>query len=45
MDALEWGREKVEAMKAEDRDPTPEEWAALNARTQALRDALHSDER
>lgn len=45
IDALDWGRERLEAMAAEGRDPTPEEWAALNARTQALRDALHSDQR
>lgn len=32
----------LKAMQAEHRDPTPEEWAALDAQVQALRDQLHA---
>lgn len=38
-----WGAEKVKAMADEGRDPTPEEWDELNARTAELRRRLHSD--
>lgn len=42
---LEWGVGLVNNMVAEKRDPTQEEWDALNARTAALRERLHSDEK
>lgn len=32
----------LKAMQAEGRDPTDAEWAALNARTEALRADLHA---
>ena len=32
---------KLNAMHAENRVPTPEEWAALNAKTDELRAQLH----
>lgn len=36
------GKAKIEAMQAENRDPTPAEWDSLNAQIKALRDELHS---
>lgn len=42
---LEWGSKKVNQFVEEGRDPTPEEWAELNAMTDDLRDMLHSDDR
>lgn len=33
---------KIQAMQAEKRDPTPQEWDELNARIKALRDELHA---
>lgn len=35
-------RNKLELMRAEKRDPTPEEWAALNAQTADLLKQLNS---
>lgn len=42
-DVMLWGKERVQDMVDNQRDPTPEEWDELNNRTQTLRDALHSD--
>lgn len=42
-EALEWGKTALETMVADNRDPTDEEWQEVNARTDALREALHSD--
>lgn len=36
-------RARLQAMKAENRDPTPAEWAELNAEIDAVRDGLHRD--
>lgn len=35
-------RNALEKMRADNRDPTPEEWAALDAITDGLRKQLHS---
>lgn len=35
-------RNALEKMRAEGRDPTPEEWAALDATTDNLRKQLHA---
>ena len=42
---VDWASDQVKIMMREQRDPTDEEWAELNARTEALRDKLHSDDR
>lgn len=42
-EAFEDGLDKVKVMVAEDRDPTEQEWAELNAKTAELREALHTD--
>ena len=42
---VEWASDKIELMIDEQRDPTAEEWEEINARTKALRDKLHSDDR
>jgi hypothetical protein len=34
--------DKLKGMQDEKRDPTPQEWDALNARIKALRDELHA---
>jgi hypothetical protein len=47
MDAYTFAKEssdKVAAMVAEQRDPTPEEWDQLNAVTASLRAELHAPE-
>ncbi len=36
------GHAALTAMQAENRDPTPAEWDALNAQIKALRDELHA---
>lgn len=36
------GRAALQKMQDENRDPSPEEWDALNARIGELRKALHS---
>ena len=41
---FQWGSELVGRMFAEGRDPTQEEWAELNTRTDTLRRLLHSDD-
>lgn len=41
---IEWGRDKIKTFTTEDRNPTDEEWAELNAKTEELRSKLHSDE-
>jgi len=38
---IEQGSTALKAMQAEGRDPTPEEWDALNATIAALRAELH----
>lgn len=35
---------KLKAMHDENRDPTPEEWSALNAQIKALRGELHAED-
>ena len=42
-EAIEWGVGRIKTMQAEGREPTEEEWAELNSRTQGLREALHTD--
>ena len=42
---VDWASDKIKVMAKEQRDPTDEEWAELSAKTEALRDKLHSDER
>lgn len=36
------GTQKLQAMVAENRGPTPEEWSALNAQIHALQTELHA---
>lgn len=36
------GAAAVKSMQAENRDPTPAEWATLDAQIKALRDELHT---
>jgi len=43
MEAFEDGLQKVKVMVAEERDPTEQEWAELNAKTAELRNRLHTD--
>ena len=43
IDALDEGRDMLRNMVAEDRDPTPEEWLALNLSLAELRKRLHDD--
>ena len=38
------GKEAIERMVEERRDPTDEEWELLNEATAMLRDSLHSDD-
>lgn len=42
--AVERTREQIRRMADEGRDPTDEEWDALNELTQGKRESLHSDE-
>lgn len=42
---IQSGTAMVKKMIAENRDPTEEEWAELNAMTTALREKLHSDDK
>ncbi len=42
---VEWATGRINTMLEEQRDPTDEEWEEINARTMALRDKLHSDDR
>lgn len=41
-DLIKSGTAAMEAMQAENRDPTPAEWDKLNAQIKALRDELHA---
>lgn len=41
--AMTWGRAAIKTMVAEQREPTPAEWDALNAMTAALGDELLTD--
>lgn len=40
---IQQSSDAIKRMQAEKRDPTPEEWDALNSRIKALRDELHDD--
>ncbi|WP_316978035.1 hypothetical protein [Shumkonia mesophila] len=42
--AMTWGAGLVKGMAAENRDPTPAEWDALNAMTAAFGEQLLSDD-
>lgn len=42
-EAFQAGRDAVKLMVDEDRDPTDEEWAALNADLDEMQRKLHSD--
>lgn len=42
-EALSWGRDQIEKMVQEKRDPSEEEWAELNKRTEELREELQTD--
>lgn len=44
VDAFSAGKAALDKMVSENRDPTDDEWDALNAATQALGDALMSDD-
>ena len=44
MELFQWGEAKVKEMVDADRDPTESEWSELNAKTNELRTALHSDD-
>ena len=43
IEMVRWGKAAIDVMVAEGRDPTDAEWTELDARTTALRTALHSD--
>ncbi len=43
-EALTWGKGQIDAMVAEKRDPSAEEWQALNARTDGLMQQLMAGE-
>lgn len=42
-EALSWGKDQIEKMVQEDRDPTDAEWDELNKKTEELRTALQTD--
>ncbi len=41
VDLIQTGTTALKAMQADNRDPTPAEWDALNAQIDALREELH----
>lgn len=43
VEAVQWGRDRLQAMADAGRDPESWEWDELNARTTRLRQQLHSD--
>lgn len=43
IDVVESGKNLIHTMVEEDRDPTAEEWQALNDSINALRKELHTD--
>ncbi len=42
-DMFAWGKDALDKMNQEKRDPTPAEWDELNRLTSNLREMLHSD--
>lgn len=44
IDILDWGRARVEAMRGENRDPSPDEWSEINRKITEAREQLHRTE-
>ena len=42
--AVQEGRQQLQKMIDEERDPTQEEWEALNSKIESLREQLHTDD-